>query len=270
MFGKKKSGFALALATLVAVSGLNSADAAYISTITQKFGMIDPSSGVYTDIGTTTAKLGGLGFAADGLLYGLGEDSNGTLYRVNPLSGTLTAMGQTGLNTNAGIPYTMGNVADGTLYAYLGKDLYQIDYHNGSKTLVGSFWATPPTGPMGALQGNNAGSLFLSDGSAGTNFYSVNPITGLASVLSANSGLGNAWAMAFESGAMYAYNTAGNILSVNLATGAGSQVSTYDVNNIGRIYAAAARLDVPEPSTLSLIVLGFGLSLWTSKKTKTL
>ena len=87
--------FIVALLLVIGSVPIVKADQVYVESSNKNFGLLDPQSGAYTLIGVTSQVIGGIGFAADGSLYGLGVDS--VLYRINTTSAGLTAIGNTGL-----------------------------------------------------------------------------------------------------------------------------------------------------------------------------
>jgi hypothetical protein len=73
---------AIAWVLCVASACCVKADEIYLEGQNNDFGLLNPQTGSYTLIGVTSVRIGGMGFAANGNLYGI--DGNGILYRIDP------------------------------------------------------------------------------------------------------------------------------------------------------------------------------------------
>ncbi len=94
---------------------------------------IDTLSGLASLIGGTGFGSGGdLAFDASGQLYL--SDTAGNLIAVDHNSGAGSLVGATGINSVYGLGFT-----DGTMYAYSGTDLYNLDLNSGSATYLASY-----------------------------------------------------------------------------------------------------------------------------------
>jgi hypothetical protein len=96
------------------------------------FNLDIPSS---TMVGTMDICIDGLGFNADGLLYGLSQTSY-NLYIIDQMDAEATLVGPTGLVSQTflgGLTFS----SDGTLYAVLNDTLYTLNPDSGAANLIG-------------------------------------------------------------------------------------------------------------------------------------
>jgi hypothetical protein len=102
--------------------------------------------------------LDGLAFDSTDRLYGLSQ-SDGVLYRVDPESGDLDVVGETGVSlaTTSGIAFT----SDDTLYLAAAGDIYRISTVDGSGTYVGAIGVGERYGGLAAC--SQAGLVFSLD-----------------------------------------------------------------------------------------------------------
>ena len=263
-----KTGFGVGF-LLVAVCGLlgnpmSASAQVYVEASNKQFGLLNPTSGAYTPIGTTSVLLGGLGFGADGKLYGLAEDNSGSLYTVNTADAAITLVGQTGLQTLGSTGYGFGAMSDGSLVAYLNNTTYSVNAQTAAVTSLGSLGVAT----NGGLQGDGSGHLYLTQGDVGRGFYQVSPTTGQAALVGTYSG-GTVYGMAYANSLLYEIDTTGNISSVDTSTGGFSPVSMYDLATVGLVYTAAALLPVPVPepaSVLGLSAAGLAAAGWVRRR----
>ena len=211
------------------------------------------TTGAFTSIGTLNLPSGdqifGMGFGPDGNLYGVDNESDAQLYRINPTNATITDLGTIGMSA---IDATTD--ASGKMYL-LSQDTNAIFY-----TLNPPSTATNVVGPTGiSTEGlvavNAAGTqLFTSVVTGGSTYdlASVNLTTGVAT------DIGNTGFVPFNGlfvgSTLYGFDAFGNIITLNTTTGAGTQVGTYSLPN-GDVIDASAVLksqSVPEPSSLVL------------------
>jgi hypothetical protein len=86
-------------------------------------------------VGVMSLGMDGLGFSADGLLYGLSQTSY-DLYLINQTNAEITLIGPTGPMSQS----FLGGLAfssDGTLYAVLNDSLYTLNTDTGAASLIG-------------------------------------------------------------------------------------------------------------------------------------
>ncbi|HLI82427.1 MAG TPA: hypothetical protein VKV17_00845 [Bryobacteraceae bacterium] len=187
--------------------GLDSEDRA-------KLYKINPATGATTEISVpNTHDADGATAGPGGLLYAISYYS-GDLYTVNPVSGVIHVIGNTGLGVSDSF------TVDGLL-AFVNGVLY-TDASNSS----------------------------LSD----EGLYSVNLTTGLATRIGATGAVQPMDSGVFADGTLYGFSLDDQIYTIDTATGAATRTGSYDLDHGGgeAIYAAAAlpsASPVPEPST---------------------
>ncbi len=229
------------------------AQVVYTENTTSQFGTLNLTTGAYTLIGTTSARIGGFA-TVGGALYGLGDDTE--LYRVNTTTASLTPIGSTGITPGG---YGLGETSDSTLYAtFQSHQLYIINPATATPTFIGNTGFDTDCD----LSGDASGNLYDAQGDSGNGFYRINRATGAGTLLATNP-WGTVLAITYVQGVMYAINTTGSIYSVNLTTGNSTFVSSYDVNTVGSVFAAGvsatpAAAITPEPGSVALLI---GLSI---------
>ncbi len=232
-------GFALVAALAGLVCNSNSSSEAalfYVAGNNGQFGTIDPATGAYTSIGTTSVVLeGGLGFGPGGVLYG---SDNYNLYSINTTSGSLTTVG-----TMPGNGYwSFGATLDGTLYLNRQNVLYAVDPATAALTFIGPTGAHTGNGIAGAADGNLylMGSAYTGSGG---NFYRVSRTSGAATLLGNGGVNDNFYGLGYTNGRMYAfdYNNP-DIYTVNLVNGSMTLASTYDFSTVGQVYGVGVQL----------------------------
>ena len=225
----------------------------YVAGSGNEFGTLNLTTGAFTSIGTLNLPSGdqifGMGFGADGNLYGVDNESDAQLFRINPTNATVTDLGAIGMSA---IDATMD--ASGKMFV-LSHDANAIFY-----TLNPPSTATNVVGPTGiSSEGlfavNAAGTqLFTSVVTGGSTYdlASVNLTTGVAT------DIGNTGFFPFNGlfvgSTLYGFDAFGKIITLNTTTGAGTQVGTYSLPNGDLIGASAVLMSqsVPEPSGLVL------------------
>jgi hypothetical protein len=230
-----------------AASGVQ-ADQVYVESSNKNFGLLDLQTGAYTLIGVTSQVIGGIGFATNGSLYGLGADS--VLYNINPTTAALTPIGNTGLNLTGG--WGMGTTQDGTLYALSQENkLYTVNPSTADVTFIGNLGFNSTCCPYG----DAAGNLYDGQGGFGSGFYKIDRTNGLGTLLG-NASYGGVDSLVFSNNTMYALNGTGSIYAMNLDNGTSTLVSTFDTSIVGSPYAAAAQIAAaPEASPLTIGLL---------------
>jgi hypothetical protein len=157
-----------------AVASMQGDDLAYVTTQIGQFGTIDLNTGAYTQISAFGLEGAGLGVAG-GRLYTAAYKGS-TLYRIDPITGTLTSVGTSAIQYEG-----FGSTAKGLYALDANTNLYSVDPVTAATQLIG------PTGiPHGFLSGGigistNAVGLFI----AGSDIiYRVETRTGAARPLS--------------------------------------------------------------------------------------
>jgi hypothetical protein len=227
-----------------------------------QFGTINPTTGVYTQIGPSmTDPLGGLVPGPGGLI---GVSFSGNLDSVNPATGAVSVIGATGLG---GIALDTAEL-NGTVYETdLNQNLYSINTATGLASLIGNTGIDPaPTDPAdlfdeaffsanGTLYATwdsfNATTLALVDD---PELYRINTTTGVATEIGVTASQIDA---AIDvNGTVYAFTAASTpqVLSLNLATGNTGFVTNYDPAAFFITGTAAT----PEP--VSFLLAGIGMA----------
>ncbi len=225
------------------------------------FGTIDPTTGLYTQIGPSMADpLGGL--VQGGPTGYLGVWFGGNLDAVNPVTGAVSVIGSTGLG---GLALDTAEV-NGTVYETdLNQNLYRINTTTGLASLIGATGIEPaPTDPAdlfdeaffsanGKLYATwdsfNATTLALVDD---PELYQINTTTGMATEVGAT--IRQIDAAIQVGGTIYAFTATNQVLSLNLSNGSTSFVADYGPTTSFVTGVAAT----PEP--VSFILAGIGIA----------
>jgi hypothetical protein len=235
-----------------------------------QFGLIDPVTGAYQQIGPSFADpLGGL--VPGGPTGFFGVSFSGNLDSINPSTGAITVIGATGLGSNA--LETAG--LNGILYETdFSNNLYTVNPTTGLATLIGSTGiGAGPSDPADlfdeaffSANGNlyatwdvfNATTLALV---VDPELYQINPITGLATEIGPTARQIDA---AFKvNGTVYAFTATNTpqVLSLNLATGNTTVVTNYDQ----AAYFIEGATATPEPGSFALLAIGIAVIVVSSK-----
>jgi hypothetical protein len=232
----------------------------YVTGIGNEFGTLDLATGAFRQIATLNLPAGdliyGIGFGADGKLYGVDSQPDANLWQINTSNGALNDRGAIGFSA-----FDATSDASGKLYV-ISQDAHAIYYTmnppSPTPTVVG------PTGITSeVLMAVNADGteLFTTTQRATSSTYdlvSLNPMTGMPTTLGSTGFIVDAGL--FVGSTLYGFDTTRDaIVSLNTTTGAGTQVGTYYLPNGDPIFSAA--LPVPEPSSLVLGLIGTGLAV---------
>ena len=176
----------------------------------------DPTNGVPISADTCGVPLSTLTSLADGRLFSVGFDAK--LYQINPNSGAATVIGSTGLPNFTAGAYDNSLASDGTT-------LYYTFYRSGSIRYL----------------------------------YILNSTTGLATPVGPTTGtipiVGSAFAgPSFATGRLYAFTSTDHTFSINLATGAATDLNHHGLTDI---YGGVGVITVvTPPPTVTLADVG--------------
>lgn len=159
-FRNLRPTLAAAIAAVVIIAftpGANAAPLIYVVTSNQQFGTVDLATGEFHQIGAGTPEpLANLVWAPSGTLLTLSVSGN--LDRIDPATGEVTVIGQTGLGINS---FDLAEVR-GKLYATdLSNNIYSVDPETGAATFL-RITGVPPD-PAYPFTFNNDGTINLCD-----------------------------------------------------------------------------------------------------------
>lgn len=223
----------------------------YVVTFAGQFGTVNPTTGVFTQIGPVTMDpLGGLVPGPNGYI---GVSYSGNLDSINPATGAISVIGATGLGDLA---FDTAEL-NGTVYATdLNNNLYTINTATGASSLIGPTGLPPcPSVTNPADVGDEAlitvgGKLYATfDGYNLTTMalvdapklYQINPTTGVATLVGPTAL--EIDAATEVNGTVYAFTGFNQVLTLDLSTGNTALVGNYDPTTFF-ITGAAATLTV--------------------------
>jgi len=149
------------------------------------------------------------------------DDSRGNIGLVDLATGTVTAVG------NSGVVLTdIAFSPTGALYGISFSSLYSINTTTDAATFVGSLGGGIST--ANALVFSASGTLYAADGS---NLYIVDTTTGLATAIGAT-GFSSGGDLAFVAGKLYLATSSNQLVTINTTTGAGTLVGNFGVSNV--------------------------------------
>jgi hypothetical protein len=228
-----------------------------------RFGTIDSSTGVFTQISTLPiAQSGGIAYD-DGTLFAQSIQSE--LILIDPVSGASSVIGNSGLQLSS-VGFAGG--LNGLFEVDYQSNLYSIDPNSGTASLIGATGLAANNGGWDTSLSDTGTNLYFTAGGAGANdeLYEINPTTGVATDLG-NTGVhsiagsaivdGNLELFQYNAGTNYIYSaplgsidfTAGPVLSAQIVDG-GTVIATP-------VGDSADSLSASEP--MSSLLLGSGL-----------
>jgi hypothetical protein len=265
-----KNTFFCALAGLMALSAVPaSAGSIYSVFYDNRFGVIDDSTGAFTQISTLPiAQSAGIAYD-DGTLYAQSMQSE--LISIDPVSGASSVIGSSGLQLWS-VVFAGGY--NGLFEVDAMSNLYSINPNTGAADLVGATGLAPNYQEWDTSLSDSGTNLYFTAGGAGAmdELYEINPATGLATDLGSTGVTGIAGS-AIVSGSLdlFQYNAGTDyIYSAPLGSTdftAGAALSTQIVDGGTPIGISAAPNDtvpvVPEPFSILLMSSGLiGLGMW--------
>jgi hypothetical protein len=247
---------AIAVCAIALALSAQAAPILWVDDAVGQLGTVDVATGTVSIIGNMGVVMTDIGFDPAGNLFGM---SFTNLYSINKTTAAPTLIGAHGISGGNALVFG----TDGTLYgAGATTNLYTINPTTGASTLVGN---------MGA---SSAGDLAFNGGNfylASSQLVRVNPVTG-AGVVVGPFGFPSVFGLATAGNAVMYGISGTQIFSVNTATGAGTLVSNYGGQGLGNangssFFEEAGAEPVPEPSTLSLGILGLS-GCWLALRRK--
>lgn len=188
------------------------------------FGTINLNTGAFTPIGPSFGFVPAGLVSYNGLLYATSYDANGTLYSVNPITGSLTSLGNSGIFYFGGI----GATTSGIYRLDQSSNLYSINPANGKATLVGPTGA--PVGPSWRDLSSGGSQLYFGNG---PDLFLINTTTGAARLVGAFGGPSQIGAMVYENGILYGADQGrGLIVTINVVTGLATPIAGAVANNV--------------------------------------
>lgn len=280
MFTRQKLFFSLALGLYAAsacASPLAYVVAINYGTFTGEFGTMDPTTGTFSQIGSSIADpLTGLVHGPNGNL--LSVSLSGDLDSINPVTGAVSVIGATGLGDLA---YGIGAL-NGTFYTTdLNSNFYSLNTTTGAASLIGNT-GIPPCPSLTDPDEVSDLALFTYGGNLYETFdginlttlalvdtpelYQINTTTGVATSLDPTElGLGAAVSV---NGTLYGFATgytgSNTMVSLNPTNGNTAFVTNYDLNGFGVTGAATT----PEPASFALVGIGIGLVFISMRHTR--
>ncbi len=216
----------------------------------------------FQEIGTLSVPTTTVGGHNSGLLYGISDASD--LLHVSVANAQATTIGPLG-NDIQTLAFVNGATTGPVSFALSHQDLYTIDLSTGAPTLVGEMGNFATSGYVSAVF-DNYDTLYLTEqnGAADSSLYTVNTQTGLATLIGPI-GFAVTAVVGNDGGSLFGFTTAGQVISISGATGAGTL--QFNETGINGIVVGASSSAIPEPSTLVLAALG-GLALLAWRRSK--
>lgn len=260
-----KFGFVLVGLLMTQASLPVKADQVYSVFYDNRFGTVDTSTGVFTQISTVPIpQAGGVAYD-DGTLYA--QSLQGSLIDINPFSGAASVIGSSGLGiTSVGFA---GD--DNGLYEvdYM-SNLYTINPNTGAASLVGATGLSPNYGYWDTSLSEGGATLYFTEGNAGEDdtLYEINTTTGKATEIG-NTGVTGIAGSAIVDGdlELFQYHWSGAtdyIYSAPLGSTDFTAIAVLDTQVVDggtlldpETFAESQTSTAPEP--FSLLMMGSGL-----------
>jgi hypothetical protein len=198
---------------------------AYADSPTTLYAANLPSASVAV-VGPTAVTMFDIALEPDGTLYGVG--SNSALYTIDKVTASAKVVFMLAGQLNA-----LDAAPDGTLYAAGGSTVYTINPSTGAQTF---FLAYPAgytsSGDLAIMPGGVM--LATATGPRGTSdsLLSIDMATRSVTVVGPT-GFGSIWGLAARGTSLFGFTAAGQILSLDTATGEGTLLATPGPNFYG-------------------------------------
>lgn len=221
----------------------------HVTTFDRELGTLDLETGVYSAIGNLGlgSPIYGMGFGADGLLYGLDSRAGAHLFRIDTATATAVDLGDIGRAI-------IGAGADprGTLFALewaSRPDVLSLDPPSGSTTVLGGVDFVG----SGLVAVSGDGLIYLSESSflGGDTLHVFDPSSGTSSVVGAT-GL-DLVAGLFVGDTLYGLSYDNEVYTIDTATGLATFVTSTTLPDDTFFTGVAV---IPEPASLWLTATG--------------
>ena len=254
---KRAGNLLLIFLALLAVNFSTARAQVFVAGSGGQFGTMNPTTGIYSALGSLNGAVGGLSGMAllSGTLYGVNgvDGPDQSLYSVNTTNGSTTFL------KNIGAAFvSVAARADGRLFGYstgnTSSILWSIDpIAENAATQIGQFGITTFDG----LAFGADGGLYTSDTATGT-LSRIDATPGAATAVGGGVGTTDVYGYGISGSTFYGFAAGRTVRSVDTATGAGGSPVTYSFGSGQEldIVTAAAGAVIPEPGTLSLLLLG--------------
>jgi hypothetical protein len=186
---------------------------------------VDVATGSVNVIGNMGATMTDIAFDPSGNLYGIDFF---TLYSINPATAAVTSIGATGTTLNS-----LVFNSDGTLYS-ANNALYTIDTGTGLATLVGNGGDAYSSSGDLAFIGDE---LYLSS-SPGDQLFRLDKSTGVGTNIG-NIGFPSVFGLATNNNVDLFGVSGTQVISVDLATGAGSLLVNYSGQGLSSAFGSS-------------------------------
>jgi hypothetical protein len=237
---------AFALVTIFCPFSLKADNIAFMGADGGDFGTIDLNTGTFSLLGNSGQTLSGMA-VSNATLYGASyHTANGTLFTINPASGSLTAVGTSTVDYD-----DFGSTISGIFAVGVDGNLYSINSVTGAASLIG------PTGlSFGSWRGlsTDASSLYFANG---TSLYTLSTTNGAATLIG-NMGGPEIGALLLEGGILYGGEETPALQVDTLDPSTGAATAGPGLTGVSDAFYALAPnpLPVPEPSTVALVGIG--------------
>jgi hypothetical protein len=154
----------------------------------------------------------------DGVMYAVSFD---TLYRVNASNGQLETMGLAGPTALNSLTF----LADGTLLAGSGSDLFQVNTSTGAFTQISSIGDWSFAGDMVGLPDGLLYCAMSNDSSAGESVLVVYDLSSGTIIRTGATGTGSLFGVAYAEGTLFGFNADGEIYTLDERDGHATRVA---------------------------------------------
>lgn len=177
------------------------------------------------------------------ILYGIG--AGGALVTIDQNDASVAVIG----GSVPGNGLTFGS--DGTLYAS-GLGLYTVDVVTGISSLL----ISSTFGSAGDIAFDDQGDIYMSASKdAVTNQLVKFDLDTMTSTAIGDIGFMNVFGLNYDDGTMYGFTAAGETISIDLGTGAGTLLANNGIQAFGADGVGAVQ-NVPGPLALVLVLIG--------------